>query len=143
MDGLYCGMVTLDVVYEGSLRTTARHGPSGAALSTDAPKDNEGKGESFSPTDLVATALGSCMLTIMGIAARRKGLKLEGAKVRVEKHMTADPVRRIGKLEVAFEMPPGIPVPDRQVLERAALACPVHQSLHPDLSIPVTFRYPD
>ena len=137
------GMVTIDLVYEGGLRTSARHGPSGATLSTDAPKDNEGKGEAFSPTDLVATALGSCMLTIMGIAARRKGLKLEGARVRVEKHMAADPVRRIGKLEVAFEMPPGLAAADRQVLERAALACPVHQSLHPDVEIPVSFRYPD
>ena len=136
-------MVTLDVVYEGRLRTSARHGPSGAVLSTDAPKDNEGRGETFSPTDLVATALGSCMLTIMGIAARRKGLKLEGARVRVEKHMAADPVRRIGRLEVAFEMPAGLSAQDRQVLERAALACPVHRSLHPDIQVPVTFRYPD
>ena len=136
-------MVRIDAVYEGGLHTSSRHEPSGALLSTDAPKDNEGRGETFSPTDLVATALGTCMLTIMGIAARRKGLKLEGAKVRVEKHMVAEPVRRIGSLEVAFEMPAGLAPAERQVLERAALACPVHQSLHPDIRIPVSFLYPD
>lgn len=136
-------VVRIEIVYEGSLRTSARHGPSGASLSTDAPKDNEGRGEAFSPTDLVAAALGSCMLTIMGIAARRKGLALEGARVVVEKHMAADPVRRIGTLEVGFEMPCGLSAEDRQALERAALACPVHRSLHPDVRIPVSFRYPD
>jgi putative redox protein len=99
------------------------HGPSGRQLETDAPKDNEGRGESFSPTDLLATALGSCMLTVMGIYARRKGWKLDGARARVEKHMATAPVRRIGKLVVEFEMPPhrdaGRP------LERAADTCPV------------------
>ena len=98
-------MVEIDVVYEGDLHAEARHGPSGATLTTDAPKDNEGRGESFSPTDLVATALGTCMITIMGIAARRKSLALEGARVRVKKLMTMDPVRRIGKLEVVFDLP--------------------------------------
>ncbi|MAB89040.1 MAG: osmotically inducible protein OsmC [Planctomycetes bacterium] len=134
-------MVEIDVVYEGDLHTEALHGPSGNTLTTDAPKDNEGRGESFSPTDLVATALGTCMITIMGIAARRKGLALEGARVRVRKLMTMEPVRRIGKLEVVFDLPAGLSEADRAVLERAALACPVHKSLHPDTEIPVTFNY--
>ncbi|NRA94907.1 MAG: OsmC family protein [Planctomycetes bacterium] len=134
-------MVEIDVVYEGDLHAEARHGPSGATLTTDAPKDNEGRGESFSPTDLVATALGTCMITIMGIAARRKSLALEGARVRVKKLMTMDPVRRIGKLEVVFDLPASLSDADRDVLERAALACPVHKSLHPDMEIPVAFNY--
>lgn len=134
-------MVEIDVVYEGDLHTEARHGPSGNTLTTDAPKDNEGRGESFSPTDLVATALGTCMITIMGIAARRKDLALEGGRVRVQKLMTTDPVRRIGKLAVVFDLPAGLSDADRGVLERAALACPVHKSLHPDIEIPVTFNY--
>ena len=133
--------VRIDLVYEGGLRTRAAHGPSGAVLSTDAPKDNEGKGESFSPTDLLATALGSCMLTIMGIAAKRRGVKLEGARVSVDKHMVADPERRVGRLEVAFEMPAGIGAEDRSVLERAALACPVHKSLSPKTEVAVRFRW--
>lgn len=136
-------MVEIDVVYEGGLRTRARHGPSGAELATDAPKDNEGRGEAFSPTDLVAAALGACMLTIMGIAARRKGIALEGARARMEKHMVADPARRIGRLAVAFRMPAGIAPADRKLLEQAALACPVHRSLHPGTEIPVRFEYPD
>ena len=136
-------MVEIEIVYEGALRTTARHNTSGATLSTDAPVDNEGMGERFSPTDLVAAALGTCMLTVMGIVSRRKGLALEGARVRVEKHMVADPVRRIGRLDVTFEMPPGLSAGDRQLLENAARTCPVHQSLHPGIEIPLSFRYPD
>ena len=136
-------MVRIDVVYEGGLRTRALHAPSGSALATDAPKDNEGRGEAFSPTDLVATALATCMLTTMGILARRKGIALEGARAAVEKHMVSDPLRRIGKLEVAFEMPAGIVPADRLLLERAALTCPVHRSLDPKVEVPVSFRYPD
>ncbi len=136
-------VVEIEIVYEGGLRTTARHGPSGATLSTDAPVDNEGKGERFSPTDLLATALGTCMLTVMGIVSRRKGLRLEGARVRVGKHMVADPVRRIGRLDVTFEMPAGLSAGDRQLLEHAARTCPVHKSLHPQVEIPLHFRYPD
>ncbi len=136
-------MVRIDVVYEGNLRCTARHGPSGAVLSTDAPRDNEGKGESFSPTDLAATALVACMMTVMGIVARRHKIPLEGAKGSVEKEMVADPDRRIGRLAVAFTMPAGISAQDRKLLERAAMTCPVHKSLNPRTEAPVTFRYPD
>ena len=97
-------MVKIDVAYEGDLHTTCRHGPSGRELETDAPVDNQGRGESFSPTDLLATALGTCTLTVMGIVARREGWKLEGARSRVEKHMVADPVRRVGRLVLHFEL---------------------------------------
>lgn len=136
-------MVEIEIVYEGALRTTARHGPSGAILSTDAPVDNEGKGERFSPTDLVAAALGTCMLTLMGISARRRGLLLEGVRVRVGKHMVADPVRRIGRIDVTFEMPAGLSAGERQFLENAARTCPVRKSLDPRIEIPLDFRYPD
>ena len=134
-------MVSIDVTYEGDLHTTSRHGPSGRELGTDAPKDNEGRGESFSPTDLLATALGSCMLTVMGITARRHGWPLDGARAHVEKHMATDPVRRVGRLVVRFAMPPALPEASRPVLERAALSCPVHRSLHPDVEIDVAFDY--
>ena len=131
--------VRVEVRYEGELHTRAAHGPSGATLETDAPKDNEGKGESFSPTDLLATALGTCMLTVMGILARRKGWDMKGARASVDKHMVADPVRRIGRLVVRFEMPSGIPDDARKPLERAAHTCPVHQSLHPEVKVETTF----
>ena len=131
--------VRIEVQYEGELHTTATHGPSGARLETDAPKDNEGKGASFSPTDLLATALGTCMLTVMGIYARRKGWDMKGARVTVDKDMVADPVRRVGHLGLRFEMPAGIPEDARKPLERAAHTCPVHQSLHPDVKIETSF----
>ena len=134
-------MVRIDIDYSGELHTQAKHGPSGATLETDAPKDNEGRGESFSPTDLLATALGTCMMTVMGIVARRHDWKLEGATVSVEKHMVVDPVRRVGKLDVVFELPAGIPEDARPVLERAAHTCPVHKSLHPDTEVATTFRW--
>lgn len=126
--------------YEGDLHTRCRHGPSGATLETDAPRDNEGRGESFSPTDLLATALGSCMLTVMGIYARRKGWALEGARARVEKHMATAPVRRVGRLVVELEMP-SVPEEARATLERVAHTCPVHQSLHPDVELDIRFRW--
>jgi putative redox protein len=131
--------VRIEVRYEGELHTTATHGPSGAALETDAPKDNEGRGESFSPTDLLATALGTCMLTVMGILARRKGWEMKGARASVDKNMVADPVRRVGHVALRFEMPSGIPAEARGPLERAAHTCPVHQSLHPDVRVETTF----
>jgi putative redox protein len=133
--------VRIEVHYEGELHTTATHAPSGAVLATDAPKDNEGKGESFSPTDLLATALGTCMLTVMGIYARRKGWELTGARVSVDKDMVADPVRRVGRLALRFEMPRGLPEESRKPLERAAHTCPVHQSLHPDVKIETLFSW--
>jgi putative redox protein len=134
-------MVTIQMSYQGELRTQASHGPSKTELITDAPVDNQGKGASFSPTDLVATALGTCMLTTMGIVARRHGWKLEGATATVEKHMVADPERRIGKLTVEIRVPGGFGEKERTILERTALTCPVHRSLHPKVEIPVAFRW--
>ena len=99
-------MVTISVVYEGELRCRATHDPSGEELRTDAPVDNHGRGESFSPTDLVGVAMGTCMVTIMGIAADKRGLDLTGTTVRVEKRMVADPKRRIGALEIVIAADP-------------------------------------
>jgi putative redox protein len=136
-------MVEINIVYEGQLHCTATHGPSGTVISTDAPKDNMGKGESFSPTDLVAAALGTCIITTMGIVAQRHGIDLSGTKVRVEKHMNVAPPRRIGRLPVEIHVPRTVSEEDRQRLEHAARACPVHKSLHPDIEAPVTFHWGD
>ncbi len=136
-------MVRITTVYEGSLHCRLTHGPSGSAFETDAPKDNQGKGESFSPTDLVASALGSCVLTTMGIYAMRHGIRIEGATADVEKEMVADPARRIGKLTVTITMPSGIAADQRAVLERTALNCPVFKSLDPKIEIPTRFLYAD
>jgi putative redox protein len=131
-------MVEIHLEYRGQLRCTARHGPSGQTLDTDAPVDNGGRGEAFSPTDLVATALGSCMLTIVGKVAERAGIELIGARAHVVKHMQHEPVRRIARLDVRLELP-GVPPERRQSLERAAFTCPVHQSLSHEIEIPVEF----
>jgi putative redox protein len=132
-------MVEIRARYEGDLHCVATHGPSGAELATDAPVDNHGRGESFSPTDLVATALGTCMLTTMGIVAQRHGWKLDGSSARVVKGMVTDPIRRIGSLTVELLLPGTLDERARTTLERTALTCPVHKSLHPDVSIPVRF----
>ncbi len=134
-------MVEIQIAYQGQLRCTARHGPSGATFTTDAPKDNMGKGESFSPTDLVAAALGTCMMTLMGIAANRIGLDIAGSSVRVTKEMVTAPVRRIGKLAIEISVPTQLSEDNQQRLKNAALTCPVHKSLHPDVQIPVAFRW--
>ena len=133
-------MVTITAKYEGDLCCTAVHGPSSSKLQTDAPKDNEGLGRFFSPTDLVATALGTCILTTMGLVARRHGIKLEGAHVTVEKHMNANP-RRIGRLPAAVTLPGSFTPEQRKLLEAAAHACPVHKSLHADIESPITFQW--
>lgn len=126
-------MVTIQLNYEGGLRCSATHVPSGKALSTDAPVDNNGKGESFSPTDLLATGLGACMATVMGIFAERKQISIEGLKVEVRKHMSTDTPRRIVKLEVDIDMPLAADHPERALFETAARGCPAHHSLHPDI----------
>lgn len=136
-------MVKIGMVYEGGLRCRLRHEPSGDVITTDAPKDNMGKGEAFSPTDLTAAALGSCMLTVMGIAAARHNIDLSGTRAEVIKEMVTQPARRIGKIQVTFQMAKGIDPAKRSLLENAAHACPVHKSLHPDVEIPVEFIYPD
>lgn len=136
-------MVAIDIVYQGELHCQATHTPSGTTLETDAPKDNNGKGASFSPTDLVATALGSCMLTVMGIAARTLNVDLTGTTVTVNKEMVAAPVRRIGKLTVKLNFPMQISDENKKKLEHAALTCPVHKSLHPDVAMPIEFNWID
>lgn len=127
-------------MYEGNLRTVATHLQSGTVIETDAPVDNQGKGERFSPTDLVATALGNCMLTIMGIKARDMELNIEGTKVDITKIMVADP-RRIGEIKVVIKFNETLQTDEKQrtILERAAMTCPVFQSLHPDMKKDVEF----
>ncbi len=134
-------IVEVTAIYEGDLHTTAVHGPSGATLPTDAPVDNCGKGEEFSPTDLVGTAMGTCMLTIMGIYAKNNDLDIRGAKVRVLKEMTADLPRMISRLSTEIEVPLPEDHPKRKGVEQAALGCPVHRSLHPDVEKPVVFKF--
>jgi putative redox protein len=136
--------VEIDVNYAGNLHCNAVHGPSQQTLTTDAPVDNGGQGATFSPTDLVATSLGACLLTIMGLVARRHGWNLEGAQVHVTKEMTAQPVRRIGALKAHIRMPASAPSnpSDRSLIEAAARACPVKQSLHPDTIVQMDFEYP-
>ncbi len=132
-------MVKIDIRYEGGLRCAATHGPSGQTLQTDAPVDNHGRGESFSPTDLVATALGACMATIMGIAAERHQLDLRGMQIEVTKVMSADLPRRIAKLATTIKVPLPPEHPQRALLENAALTCPVHESLSAEIEKPVEF----
>ena len=134
-------MVEIQIAYEGDLRCTPRHVPSGTTFHTDAPVDNMGKGESFSPTDLVATALGTCMLTIMGIAANRMKVDLTGTRVRVTKEMTTTGPRRIARLGVTFDIPTKLSAEQKQQLEAAANACPVCKSIHPDVERPITFNW--
>jgi putative redox protein len=133
--------VSISVDYQGELRCLATHGPSQTQITTDAPVDNHGKGESFSPTDLVATALATCMATVINIKARQKGYDLVGMKVCVEKHMSADSPRRIVGLPVTIEIPLPADHPDRPVLEATALGCPVHHSVHPEIDKPVSFLW--
>lgn len=136
-------MVTFELVYEGGLHTTAVHGPSKARVETDAPVDNMGKGESFSPTDLLATSLGTCMLTTMGILAQREGWKIDGARARVEKHMALEPRRRVGRIVVELSMPRGVPFAARERLREVADRCPVACSIHPETKIELTIGWPD
>lgn len=134
-------MVRLTSTYEGSLRCRAVHGPSGTTVVTDAPVDNHGKGESFSPTDLVAASLGACMLTIIGIVAERHELDVRGMTAETEKVMRTDPPRRIAGLRTRITIPLPADHPRREALERAALTCPVHQSIHPEIDASVEFRW--
>lgn len=133
-------MVEVSVRYEGELRCVAVHGPSDSQLTTDAPVDNHGKGESFSPTDLVATALPTCMLTLMGIYADARDISLDGATARVTKEMSAAP-RKISRLVVVISLPATIAADARPGLEQAGLTCPVHRTLSGAVDIPVEFIY--
>ena len=136
--------VEIDVTYEGDLHCTAAHGPSKQRLMTDAPVDNGGRGEAFSPTDLVATGLGTCTATIMGLAAKRHGWDVAGARVHVVKEMTAAGTRRIASLKATVTLPQTarLSEADRKRLEQAVKSCPVQQSLHPDVKVTMEFIYP-
>ena len=134
-------MVEMKLVYEGGLHTTALHGPSSASLETDAPVDNQGKGEAFSPTDLLATSLASCMLTTMAIVGGREGWQIDGARARVEKHMELEPRRRVARVVVELDMPKGLSAAARERLEETARGCPVAESLHPDTIVDLSMRW--
>jgi len=132
-------MVEITARYEGDLRCSAVHGPSKSTILTDAPVDNHGRGEAFSPTDLVAAALPACMMTIMGIYAGRHGVDLKGMTARTEKVMTSEGPRRIKSLRTTIMVPLGPDSAHRTALENAAHTCPVHKSLHPDIDAPIEF----
>jgi putative redox protein len=134
-------MVKIALKYEGDLRVNAQHGPSGTKLRTDAPVDNQGRGESFSPTDLLATGLGSCMATIMGIVARRERIPLEGMEIEVEKIMSTDAPRRVVALNVDIAAPTKPAPAQIEALENAAHSCPVAKSIHPDIKVTTRFRW--
>ena len=135
-------MNTIAGIYKGSLRTEATHLKSGNTIITDAPVDNQGRGEAFSPTDLVCAALGSCMMTIMGIVAEREEINLEGLTLETTKHMAANP-RRISRIEISFRWENMTQLQDSQIqkLKNAARTCPVALSLHPDIEQVVTFDF--
>ena len=134
-------MVKTKTTYEGGLHCSMVHEPSGATLSTDAPVDNNGKGEAFCPTDLCATALAACAMTIIGIHGRNHGVDVTGTTIEISKTMSANP-RRIGKIEIIFNMPDReFSEKEKTMIERAAHTCPVHLSLHPDTEQVFTFKW--
>jgi putative redox protein len=137
--------VEIEIVYEGDLHCTVKHTSSGSVLKTDAPVDNGGKGEFFSPTDLVATALGTCIATTLGLYAKKRDFNLNGTRIKVVKEMVSTPLRRIGELKVTVTVPNGnrFTEENRRKFENIAKTCPVRQSLHPDIKVTVDFIYQD
>ena len=133
-------MSTSTILYKNNLRTEAKHTASGQVIFTDAPIDNNGKGEAFSPTDLVATALASCMITIIAIAAEKNNIDVSKTSANVKKIMGVNP-RTISDIVIEVKMSKDLAQKDRIRLEKAALACPVHKSLHPDMKKEITFTY--
>lgn len=133
-------MATIETVYLGGLRTEAIHVQSGNKLITDAPTDNQGRGEAFSPTDLLSASLGSCMLTIMGILARNHNFNIDNTKCSITKIMAQNP-RRVGEIQISFMFPEQYSEKEQKMLENAALTCPVLESLHPDLIKTVNFGW--
>ncbi len=132
---------TVKTTYLGELRTRATHVRSGMEIITDAPLDNKGKGEAFSPTDLLAASLGSCMVTIMGIAAREHGFNIDGTELRIWKIMASDP-RRVGEIKIEITFPKNdFSEKQRKIIERSAYTCPVYLSLHPELTKSISFIY--
>ena len=132
--------MTSKITYLGDLRTSSVHVQSGAEIISDAPTDNHGRGEAFSPTDMVANALGSCILTIMAIKSKDLDLDLVGSTVEITKIMQSEP-RKIAKIIVALQMPVSADQKSKTILERAAMTCPVFLSLHPDIEKEVTFKW--
>ena len=132
--------VVLSGVLIGDKKVEVNHEPSGVRIITSAPIDNNGDGSSFSPTDLLAASLGSCVLTIMGIAAEKNGFSIDGARFRCEKHMTEEP-RHIGRVELWLTLPDSLDQHARALLEKVSSACPVHRSLDKDVEVSVTFEY--
>lgn len=132
--------MTASILYEGNLRCQAIHLQSNSAIETDAPTDNHGKGERFSPTDLVCTALATCMVTTMALKARSMGIELKGTTVHVKKHMLSDP-RRIAQIDVELQFPAGLVLDekDRLILQRTGDHCPVVKSLHPDIVLHIRY----
>jgi|SRR5680860_100249 len=133
-------MITSKITYNGELRTTCEHVRSGNTFMTDAPVDNNGLGQAFSPTDTVATGLGSCMITVMGLKAQSLGVDLVDSSVEITKHMASDP-RRIAKIEAKLNLPANVSEKHRKILENTANTCPVHYSLHPDIEKVITFSW--
>ncbi|WP_372920042.1 OsmC family protein [Salegentibacter sp.] len=133
--------MTSKVIYQGNLRTEAEHLQSGRKMITDAPVDNHGKGEAFSPTDTVATALATCMLTVMGIKAEEMEVELEATTAEITKTMAENP-RRISKIEVNLYFPNVYSEKQTKILEHTARTCPVLQSLHPEIEKIISFNYP-
>ncbi|RKG95499.1 OsmC family peroxiredoxin [Corallococcus sp. CA053C] len=134
--------VVMSLVSAPQLKTQVTHGPSGASLPTEAPRDNGGTGGSFSPTDLMGAALASCVVTTMHLTANREGFTLGEVRASVEKRMTPPP-RRIAELVLSILLPSGLTPPQRELLERIAHECPVARSLHPDVKVTASFGYPD
>jgi putative redox protein len=134
-------VVRIQTEYQGDLHCASVHTPSKTELATDAPVDNQGRGESFSPTDLIAASLGTCMLTTMGIVARTLNVDLTGATATVEKEMSSTPPRRINRLTVAIWVPRTTSPENQHRLENAAHTCPVKKSLHPDIETPIEFGW--
>ncbi|MBL4771682.1 MAG: OsmC family protein [Planctomycetes bacterium] len=134
-------MVQSEITYQGQLRTQGTHGPSGASIITDAPVDNRGKGEAFSPTDLVGVALGSCVLTLMGITAQDRGWDLQGATISVGKKMKAEPVRHICRLDLRITAPGTWSAEQREALEASARGCPVMASLGECVTVQMEFNW--
>jgi uncharacterized OsmC-like protein len=133
--------MTATVTYDSNLRTTCLHLQSGSSFETDAPSDNKGQGARFSPTDLIATGLGACLITTMGIKAETMDIQLDGAKVEVTKVMLSDP-RRIGKIVIAVTMPAlNLDAKTKEILERVGRTCPVERSLHPDMELDISFTW--
>jgi putative redox protein len=137
--------VTIHIDYQGNLRCAATRSDNAQVIHTDIAQEGGGKGEYVSPTDLVAVAVGTCIMSVLGIVTQRGGANLDGLQIRVIKEMASPPIRRIDTLRVTIIMPPGQVVPraERMRLERSVQACPVKQSLHPDVKVAIEFVYPD